>query len=88
MSMAIALSKVTAQGQISVPAEVRKKLGVGPGSVLEWDEQDDQVVVRRAGRYTSQDVHTALFPKKAPKGKPADVKDAIRTYIRKRHARG
>jgi antitoxin PrlF len=88
MSMAIALSKVTAQGQISVPAEVRKKLGVGPGSVLEWDEQDDQVVVRRAGRYTSQDIHNALFPKKAPKGKPADVKDAIRTYIRKRHARG
>ena len=86
--MAIALSKVTAQGQISVPAEVRKKLGVGPGSVLEWDEQDDQVVVRRAGRYTSQDVHNALFPKKAPKGKPADVKDAIRTYIRKRDARG
>jgi len=87
MSMAIALSKVTAQGQISVPVEVRRKLGVGPGSVLEWDEQDDQVVVRRAGRYTSQDVHNALFPKKAPKGKPADVKDAIRTYIRKRHAR-
>jgi AbrB family looped-hinge helix DNA binding protein len=86
--MAIALSKVTAQGQISVPAEVRKKLGVGPGSVLEWDEQDDHVVVRRAGRYTSQDVHNALFPKKAPKGGPADVKDAIRTYIRKRHARG
>jgi len=85
--MAIALSKVTAQGQISVPVEVRRKLGVGPGSVLEWDEQDDQVVVRRAGRYTPQDVHNALFPKKAPKGKPADVKDAIRTYIRKRHAR-
>jgi AbrB family looped-hinge helix DNA binding protein len=79
--MALARSKVTAQGQISVPAEVRKKLGVGPGSVLEWDEQDDQVVVRRAGRYTSQDVHDALFPKKAPKGKPANVKDAIRTCI-------
>ena len=33
-----------------MPAEVRKKLGVGPGSVLEWDEQNDEVVVRRAGR--------------------------------------
>jgi AbrB family looped-hinge helix DNA binding protein len=51
--MTIAQSKVTAQGQISVPAEVRKKLGVGPGSLLEWAEQNDQVVVRRAGRYTS-----------------------------------
>jgi antitoxin PrlF len=44
--MAIARSKVTAQGQISVPAEVRRKLGVGPGSVLEWDEQGAEIVVR------------------------------------------
>ena len=70
-----------------MPAEVRKKLGVGPGSVLEWDEQNDQVVVRRAGRYTSNDVHDVLFPEQAAKKPPADVKDAIRKYIRKRHAR-
>jgi len=86
--MAIAQSKVTAQGQISVPAEVRKKLGVGPGSVLEWHEQDDQVVVRRAARYTSRDIHTALFPKGgARRTGPPDVKEGIRKYIRKRHAR-
>ena len=85
--MAIAQSKVTAQGQISVPAEVRKKLGVGPGSILEWDEHDDGVVVRRAGRYSSQDVHVALFPQKVSKKGRPDVKDAIRKYIRKKHAR-
>ena len=86
--MALARSKVTAQGQISVPAEVRKKLGVGPGSVLEWDEKDDQVVVRRAGRYTSADVHNALFPDGRPRSASVDVKDAIRKYVRKRRARG
>jgi AbrB family looped-hinge helix DNA binding protein len=32
----IAESRVTAQGQISIPAEVRRRLGVGPGSVIEW----------------------------------------------------
>jgi len=85
--MAIAQSKVTAQGQISVPAEVRKKLGVGPGSVLEWDEQDDQVVVRRAARYTSQEVHDALFPEEYAEKRPVDVKAGIRKYMRKRHAR-
>ncbi len=85
--MAIALSKLTAQGQISVPAEIRKKLGVGPGSVLEWDEQNDQVVVRRAGRYTSDDVHRALFSQEILKAGPVDVKAAVRKYIRKRHAR-
>jgi len=26
-------SKLTAQGQVSVPAEVRRRLGLGPGSV-------------------------------------------------------
>ena len=32
--MALANSKVTAQGRISVPLEVRRRLGIGPGSVL------------------------------------------------------
>ena len=84
--MAIARSKVTAQGQISVPAEVRKKLGVGPGSVLEWEEQDDRVVVRRAARYTSQEIHDALFPNEPAEGL-VDVSQGVRKYIRKRHAR-
>lgn len=84
--MAIAHSKLTAQGQISVPAKVRRKLGVGPGSVLEWDEDGEQVVVRRAGRYTSEDVHRSLFPT-APKHKTlAELKEGVRLYIRKRHA--
>jgi AbrB family looped-hinge helix DNA binding protein len=85
--MAIAHSKMTAQGQISVPVEVRKRLGVGPGSVLEWDEQGDQVVVRRASRYSSEEIHQAIFPEKELKQKSVDMKVGIRKYIRKRHAR-
>ena len=84
--MAIARSRVTAQGQILVPAQVRKKLGVGPGSVLEWEEHDDWVVVRRAARYTSQEIHDALFPDEPAEGL-ADVRQGVRKYIRKRHAR-
>jgi AbrB family looped-hinge helix DNA binding protein len=86
--MVIAQSKVTAQGQISVPAEVRKKLGIGPGSVLEWDEQGGQVVVRKAARYTTADVREALFGGEPPAKSPLDVKEGIRKSIRKRHARG
>lgn len=47
--MAVAQSQLTAQGQISVPAEIRKKLGLGPGSVLEWEDKLGEVVVRKAG---------------------------------------
>jgi AbrB family looped-hinge helix DNA binding protein len=86
--MAFAKSKLTAQGQISVPAEVRKKLGVSPGSVLEWDELHDEVVVRRAGRHSSEEIHRAIFPDGAPDFDNSEARDAIRKYIRKRHARG
>ena len=43
--MAIAHSRLTAQGQISVPAAIRRKLGVGPGSTLEWHEEGEKIVV-------------------------------------------
>lgn len=86
--MTLAVSKLTAQGQISVPAEVRRKLGVGPGSVLEWDEQDGEIVVRRAGTYTSEDVHRALFPDGPPKPRSLkDLKQGPARYLEKRHAR-
>jgi AbrB family looped-hinge helix DNA binding protein len=79
-------SKVTAQGQISVPAEVRRQLGVGPGSVLVWEWRDGEFVVRRAGKSTSADVHVALFGTRAAGKKPVDVKAGIRKYVRRRHA--
>ena len=86
--MAIAHSKVTAQGQISVPAEVRRKLGIGPGSVLEWDEHGDKILVRRAGRYSSEDIHQALFPEKPPAARSiAEMKEGVRRHVRKRYAR-
>jgi antitoxin PrlF len=86
--MAIAQSKLTAQGQVSVPAEVRRRLGVGPGSVLEWEDDDGRVVVRRAGRYTSEDLYHALFPtRRAQPASLDELKNGLRRSVRKRHAR-
>jgi len=86
--MALAQSKVTAQGQISVPLEVRRKLGIGPGSVLEWEEEGDAVVVRKAGRYSSEDIHHAVFPKGTPTPKKIEEFDnGVRRYLKKKHAR-
>ena len=87
--MAIGQSKVTSQGQISVPAEVRKRLGIGPGSTLVWDEDGDRIVVRRSGLVSSEDIHRALFPERQAKSKSlAQLKEGLRDYTRKRHARG
>lgn len=85
--MALAHSKVTAQGQISVPSDVRRKLGIGPGSVLEWDEEGDKIVVRRSARFSSEDIHRALFPQRAPKSKTlAEMKEGSRRRVRERYA--
>ena len=85
--MSIAHSKLTAQGQISVPAEVRRRLGIGPGSVLEWDQDGDAIIVRRATRYTSDDVHQAVFAEARPATRTLhELKAGIRRQIRKRHA--
>jgi AbrB family looped-hinge helix DNA binding protein len=85
--MAIAHSRVTAQGQISVPAAVRQKLGVGPGSTLEWDEDGEKIVVRRVGRFTSAQVHGAVFAK-PPKPRTLDeLKEGLKTHTKRRHAR-
>jgi bifunctional DNA-binding transcriptional regulator/antitoxin component of YhaV-PrlF toxin-antitoxin module len=84
--MALAQSKLTSQGQISVPVEVRK-LGVGPGSVLEWNEEGGAVVVRRAGRFTSEDIHDAVF-KTSPRPRTLEsLKEGIRSHMRREHAR-
>jgi len=80
-------SKLTAQGQISVPVEIRRKLGLGPGSVLEWEEEGDRVIVRRAGRYSSEDIHRAVFSR-VPKARSAEeMKQGIAEHMRKKHAR-
>ena len=86
--MSLPQSKVTAQGQISVPAEIRRKLGIGPGSVLEWDDDGENVVVRKAGRYSSEEIHRAVFAKQRVKPrKLEDLKDAVRGHLRGKHAR-
>jgi AbrB family looped-hinge helix DNA binding protein len=85
--MAFPQSKVTAQGQISVPAEIRRKLGIGPGSVLEWDEQGDAVIVRKAGRYSSEDIHRAIFAKPPRRRSLDELKEGLRRHARNKHAR-
>jgi len=85
--MALPQSKVTAQGQISVPAEIRRKLGIGPGAVLEWEDDCERVIVRRAGRYTFEDIHRAVFSQKPKARSLQELKRGIGRHVRAKHAR-
>jgi AbrB family looped-hinge helix DNA binding protein len=85
--MKLAQSRLTAQGQISVPAEVRRRLELVAGSVLEWDAEDDRIIVRRVGRHTSEDLHRALFSQEPEPRSLEDLQEGIRQNVRARHAR-
>jgi antitoxin PrlF len=86
--MKVAESRITAQGQVSVPAEVRRLLGLAPGSVLEWSAEGDAVVVRRAQRHSTADIHQVLFPAGPPPRRSlAELKAGISAHIKGRHAR-
>jgi AbrB family looped-hinge helix DNA binding protein len=88
--MAVVRSRITAQGQISIPAEIRKRLGVGPGSVIEWDEGSGEgaVTVKKAAEYSLEDLHKNVFPDGPPKPiRVEEIDEAIEKYIRKKHAR-
>jgi bifunctional DNA-binding transcriptional regulator/antitoxin component of YhaV-PrlF toxin-antitoxin module len=84
-------TKLTSQGQVSVPVAVRNFLHLMPGSVLVWSQEGDRIVVERARRHSTQEVHTALFSDDRPAAPaPAKTLDAlkqgIREKMRRRHA--
>ena len=83
-------TKLTSQGQVSVPAAVRSFLHLMPGSVLVWSQDGDRIVVERATRHSTAEVHRALFADPPPAGVPAkslaELKQGIRQRMQRRHA--
>ncbi len=86
--MASIESKLTSQGQVSIPARIRRKLGLTPGSRVEWCERGDEVLVRRASKYSSLDIHDAMFSAPPARKSVEDMDEGIRSHMRRTHARG
>ena len=79
-------SKITAQGQVSVPARIRQRLGLTPGSKIEWCESGGEVIVRRASKYSSRDIHQAVFDTPPEHRTVAEMDEGIRSRVRHKHA--
>gem|GEM_PF-2765201 len=80
-------SRITSQGQVSIPARIRRKLGLTPGSTVEWCERGPEVVVRRATKYSSLEIHQAVFPSAPERVSVEEMDTGIGTHLRRRHAR-
>lgn len=80
-------STVNPRGQVSIPARIRQKLGLMAGSKVEWREQGDDVIVRRASKYSSQDIHDALFSVPPHPRSVDDMDEGIAAHLRQEYPR-
>lgn len=46
--------RVTEKGQITIPKELRDALGIGAGTEVEFERQEDALVVRKSASATSR----------------------------------
>ena len=40
-------SRVTERGQVTIPKELRERLGIRPGQIVEFTEEDGRLLLRR-----------------------------------------
>ncbi len=76
------ITTVTQKGQATIPASVRKKFGLGPGSKIIFIEEKDEVKLKPAPNFLS---FRGIL-----KGRPYNKKlarKAIGEYLAKRHLR-
>lgn len=52
-------SKISQKGQVTIPKEVRKKIHADPGDLIEYEIQDNVVIIRRVEPF-DRTFHAAL----------------------------
>jgi bifunctional DNA-binding transcriptional regulator/antitoxin component of YhaV-PrlF toxin-antitoxin module len=84
--VSLAQSRITAQGQVSIPVGVMKQFGLAPGEIINWDNLDGHLVIEKAGQYTLEDVQKALRLPKGIHKTDEEIKEGIRARMRAKHA--
>lgn len=84
--MLVATSRLTRQGQISVPVEVRRLLGARAGTELVWELRDNGDFVVRPKRNTLADLEQLVGPIKV-RLTDEDLKAARAAFLASRTSR-
>jgi AbrB family looped-hinge helix DNA binding protein len=66
-------AKVTIKGQITIPIEIRRVLGVGPGDRLVFEDDSGKIQVRAAARSSRLAKYLGVGNPKLPSGRKAIV---------------
>ena len=87
MSMSSATSRVTAQNQISIPAEVRRRFRIAPGTELVWRERDGVLFVRPK-QFTLDDLRALCADRTIRRRKLAAIRKGRDRALRAKYGRG
>ncbi len=66
----MATAKITSKGQITLPKEVRRRLGVGPGDQVEFVEENGRYVLKKIVKVSPFDAYVGFL--KSQKGSDTD----------------
>lgn len=87
------LAKITTRGQITIPAEIRKKLGVKDGDKVIFIEESGRIIVENAAMIALKNAQNAFAGEAERLGLKTEqdvvdlVKDVRRDVWEERHAR-
>jgi bifunctional DNA-binding transcriptional regulator/antitoxin component of YhaV-PrlF toxin-antitoxin module len=85
-AMSLAQSRITAQGQVSIPVSVMRQFGLAPGEVINWETLGGRLTIEKAGQYSLADVQSALQLPEGLHKSDAEVREGIKARTRAKHA--
>ena len=84
--MSLAQSRITAQGQVSIPVSVMRQFGLAPGEVISWDTLEGHLIIEKAGQYSLADVQSVLNLPEGLHKSDLEVREGIKARVRAKHA--
>lgn len=86
--MEMSIAKVTSQGQITIPADIRRLLGIQPGDKVMFIQSGNRVMMANATVEAFEQMRAAFAPEAARLGltDEQDVVDLVKQVRRERRA--
>jgi AbrB family looped-hinge helix DNA binding protein len=81
-----AISRVTSQNQISIPATVRRRFGIGAGTELIWEERNGVLTIRPK-RYTLEDLRAVCADRPVRRRTQSQIRRARDKALSMKYAR-
>lgn len=84
--MNIGKSRITNQGQVTIPVSVMRLFGLAPGEVIEWEQQDGNLVVQKSGQFSLADIQKALRISADIHKTDDQIREGLKARVRAKHA--